>query len=284
MVGSGSKRRVRLSVPDTIDFHVYIAKPVPCPYLRGREEGKLLVSLDDGDAVERFDLLIEHGFRRSHQWAYRPRCQGCLACWPVRIDVEAFVASRSQRRVLRGVRGLTLECGPPLGEEADLQVLRAYIGDRHNDGVMAAMTDDELRSMIEDSRIQTELWRLRDAEGAVVAVMIVDCVSDALSLVYSAFLPPLRELSVGTAWVLLAVVEASRRQLAYVYLGYLVEGCRKMEYKASFSALQVLDAEGWGPLPRRTTRERRLAGASPLPVDALEAAATRAPPPSPKVP
>ncbi len=284
MIGGGSQRRVRLTMPVSIDFQVYVAKPVPCPYLGGREEGKLLVSLDDDDAKERYDLLIEHGFRRSHRWAYRPRCKGCLACWPVRIDVAAFRASRSQRRVLRGVRGLTLECGPPLAQDADLRVLHAYLGDRHRDGVMAAMTDDELRTMIEDSRVETELWRLRDAAGAVVAVMIVDCVAGGVSLVYSGFLPPLGELSVGTAWVLLAIEEASRRGLTHVYLGYLVEGCRKMEYKASFSALEVLDVEGWGPLPRRTAGERRLAGASQRVPEALETAAALSPPPSPKVP
>src|SRR5438270_2424897 len=72
---------------------------VPCPYVTGRAERKLIVELSGRGAPEFFDELSRAGFRRSHQFAYRPACRACAAFVPVRIAVERFGHTRSTRRV-----------------------------------------------------------------------------------------------------------------------------------------------------------------------------------------
>lgn len=230
------------------DFDVYVARPVACPYLPDREEGKLLVPLDGDDPAARYDMLIANGFRRSHRWAYRPRCVGCTACVPVRIDANAFTPSRTQRRVAKRSAALTLTCEPARSDAEVESLLIRYVQARHGDGSMAAMGPEEVAAMIEETTVRTELWRLRDSDGVLVAWMLVDAVHDGLSLVYSAFAPERARDSVGVVWVLRAVDEARRRGRPHVYLGYWVQGCRKMEYKAGFSALQAFGASGWRPL------------------------------------
>lgn len=239
-------------------FDVYVARPVACPYLPDLQEGKVLVPLDGDDPAGRYDLLIYNGFRRSHRWAYRPQCVGCTACVSVRIDVAAFVPSRSQRRAARRVAALALEIGPAHSDAEAEALLISYVQTRHGDGTMAAMGHAEVAAMIEDTTVRTELWRLRAADGALAAWMLVDAVADGLSLVYSAFAPARARDSLGVAWVMRAVDEARHRALPHVYLGFWVQGCRKMEYKASFSALQAFGASGWRPMsPASSAKEPR---------------------------
>ena len=243
-----ANRDARIRPSSRADFDVYVARPVVCPYLPDLQEGKLLVPLDGDDPAGRYDILIFNGFRRSHRWAYRPKCVGCTACVAVRIDAQAFAASRSQRRAANRAAALQLRCGPAKSDPEAEALLIDYIQARHADGSMASMGPSDVASMIEDTTVRSELWRLRDPSGVLVAWMLVDVVADGVSLVYSAFLPERARDSIGVALVLRAVDEANARGLPHVYLGYWVQGCRKMEYKAAFSALQAFGASGWRPL------------------------------------
>ena len=222
---------------------VYVARPVRCPYLPDREERKLLVPLP---APEIYDALIQVGFRRSGRWAYRPQCAGCVACVPVRIPTVAFRPSRSQKRAHRGLTGLqrTVAAAQTSPELYDL--FARYLGARHDDGAMAGMGEAEFAEMLEQSGARTELVRWLDPDGAPVAAMLLDRVQDGISLVYS-FFDPTRTGSPGVGMIVECVALAAAAGLPYVYLGYWVDGCRKMEYKAAFAPLEAFGAAGWQP-------------------------------------
>jgi len=218
---------------------------VPCPYVAGRAERKLIVELTGRGAAGFYDELSRAGFRRSHRFAYRPACRQCVACVPVRIAVEKFTDTRSTRRVrnLNRELGVRLMAGRATPEQ--FRLFTAYQHSRHRDSDMAAMTYADYRGMVEDSAVRTAVAEFRDAKGALAAVALIDRLDDGFSAVYTFYDPSRGKQSLGT-WSILWLVEECRRQgLAYVYLGYWIEESPKMAYKARFPALERLTDKGW---------------------------------------
>jgi arginine-tRNA-protein transferase len=128
-------------------------------------------------------------------------------------------------------------------------VFRAYLDDRHADGGMVDMTVLDYAMMVEDSHVETMLieYRLTPPGGgdALVAVALTDVLSDGLSMVYSFYEPEFEQRSLGTLMILDHIERAREMGLPYVYLGYWVEGSRKMAYKARFLPQERLQPAGW---------------------------------------
>jgi leucyl-tRNA---protein transferase len=225
--------------------HFYRTAALPCPYLPGKIERKLVTELAGRHAASFYDELSRAGFRRSHHLAYRPACVGCSACVPVRIPVAAFSESKSLKRIRNLNRDLF-----PRAIEADasleqFRLFQRYQRSRHADSDMAAMTFGDYQAMIEDSPVATKMIELRGAAGTLYGAGLYDPLDDGLSAVYSFFDPEHGKRSLGTLLVLALIDEAQRRKLAYVYLGYWIEGSTKMSYKSRFRPLQALDKRGW---------------------------------------
>ncbi len=228
----------------------YVLEPNLCPYLPGRTERKLLTEISGPDARQRYDLLSRAGFRRSHRFAYRPACANCSACVPVRVGVEAFQAGRSLRRIQRANADLTASMAPAKASPEQYALFRHYIESRHGDGQMTGMTEQEDRAMVEASDIDTRLAEFRAPDGTLLAVCLLDWLSDGPSAVYSFFDPEQSRRSLGT-FVVLWLIEAAREAgAAHVYLGYWIEGSRKMTYKARFRPLEALIGTAWTALGR----------------------------------
>jgi len=221
--------------------------PVPCPYLAGRAERKLIVELGGRTAPAVYDELSRAGFRRSHRFAYRPACRACAACVPVRIAVERFSHTRSTRRVRNLNAALADRILAPRATAEQFRLFVAYQHSRHSDSDMAAMSYDDYRLMVEDSAVRTRVVELRDPEGALVAVSLIDRLDDGVSAVYSFFDPERERASLGTWCILWLVDECRRAGLPYVYLGYWVAESPKMAYKARFPALERLTEGRWIP-------------------------------------
>jgi arginine-tRNA-protein transferase len=238
---------------DTPQF--YLTAPSPCPYLAGKEERKVFTHLVGERAAELNDLLTHGGFRRSQSIAYRPACDACRACISVRVIAGEFRPSRSMRRVLDRSSDLIGEMRAAVPASEQYSVFRAYLDSRHRDGGMADMTVLDYAMMVEDSHVQTRIieYRKRGPDsgitgrgaGKLVAVALVDVLSDGLSMVYSFFDPDEEARSLGTFMILDHIARARRMGLAYVYLGYWVQGSRKMDYKGRFLPQERLMPSGW---------------------------------------
>ncbi len=242
----GGLRRHEVLLPPAHTF--YVMAESPCPYLPGQLERKLFTELRPEDAGDFYASLSRGGFRRSHNFAYRPACTGCTACVPVRIDARAFVASRSLRRIARTNWDLVARERQARATTEQFRVFARYITTRHGDGEMASMSFGDYRSMVEESVLDTRLIEFRDADGDLVAGLLTDWSSDGASAVYSYFDPGQSGRSLGNYMVLWLVEECRRRGLPYVYLGYWIEGSRKMSYKARFQPLEKLGPSGWQKL------------------------------------
>ena len=141
----------------------YLTAPSPCPYLPGMLERKVFTHLVGKRAIALNDTLTQTGFRRSQTIAYRPACENCRACVSVRVLVDEFVPSASQRRVLRANADIVGAVTPskPTGEQYAL--FRDYLDARHPDGGMADMSMLDYSMMVEDSHIDSVLAEYRRA-------------------------------------------------------------------------------------------------------------------------
>jgi arginine-tRNA-protein transferase len=233
----------------------YLTAPSPCPYLPGQEERKVFTHLVGERAAELNDLLTHGGFRRSQSIAYRPACESCRACVSVRVVVEDFKPTRSMRRIIARNADVAseLRAGAPTSEQ--YSVFRSYLDARHRDGGMADMTVLDYAMMVEDSHVETRIIEYRRRQpyrplkgrgsGELLAVALTDVLGDGLSMVYSFFESEHAERSLGTFMILDHIDRARRMGLAYVYLGYWVQGSRKMDYKGRFLPQERLAPEGW---------------------------------------
>jgi leucyl-tRNA---protein transferase len=236
-------------------FHQFFATTsVPCPYVPGRAERKLIVELAGRAAPGFYDELSRAGFRRSHRFAYRPACRACAACVPVRIAVGEFAHTRSTRRLRNTHAGLAGSLLAPLATVEQFRLFVAYQHSRHRDSEMATMTFGDYRGMVEDTPLRTAIVEFRDPEGGpggdLVAVSLIDRLDDGISAVYSFYDPEYRPAGLGTWSILWLVEECRRHGLPYVYLGYWIAESPKMAYKARFPALERLADGAWTPLAR----------------------------------
>jgi arginyl-tRNA--protein-N-Asp/Glu arginylyltransferase len=228
----------------------FATAPVPCPYIAGRAERKLIVELDGDSAPVFYDDLSRAGFRRSHRFAYRPVCRGCASCVPVRIAVDRFAHTRSSRRVVNLNRDLAGSVVAPRASPEHFRLFWIYQRTRHGDSEMAAMSYADYRAMVEDTPVRTGVAEFRDGDGRLVAASLIDLLDDGISAVYSFYDPRQDKRSLGTWSILWLVEECRRRALPYVYLGYWIADSPKMAYKARFTGLERLVPGGWIDFPR----------------------------------
>jgi arginine-tRNA-protein transferase len=239
----------------------YTTAPLPCPYLDGRLERKLVTELSGADAEGLHDRLSRAGFRRSHNIAYAPVCTGCQACIPIRVNARAFAPNRTQRRIAAmnaAVEGFEV---PPRATTEQFALFQRYQAARHAEGDMAAMGFYDYRAMVEDTPIETSVFEFRDPDDALIAACLTDRLSDGLSAVYSFFEPGLARRSLGTWMVLWLVRRALALELPHVYLGYWVPESRKMAYKAAFRPVEILWGGQWRPLAEAEVATGPLAAA-----------------------
>jgi arginine-tRNA-protein transferase len=235
--------------------YFFVTVPAPCPYLPGRLERKVFTRLVGDDPRALNDALTHAGFRRSQGIAYKPACEQCQACVSVRIPVDGIETSRWMRRVTRRNEDLVAEAVPPIATEEQYALLRRYLGTRHAGGGMTDLDAFDYAAMVEDSPVDTHVVEYRNAAGRLMAACLTDVLADGLSLVYSFFEPDFPERSLGSHVVLSQVERARARGLGFVYLGYWIEGCRKMVYKGRFRPLEGLGPDGWTPIdPSRLER------------------------------
>jgi len=250
---------------DTPQF--YLTAPSPCPYLTGREERKVFTHIVGRRAREINEVLTQGGFRRSQTIAYRPACENCRACVSVRVIVDEFRPSSNMRRVLRENRDLVGAAMPNQPSSEQYGLFRRYLDARHGEGGMVDMTVLDYAMMVEDSHVDTRVVEYRRrgpdtaingrGQGPLVAVCLIDELADGLSMVYSFFDPDFADRSLGSFLILDHIARAGARRLAHLYLGYWVEGSRKMEYKARFTPQERLMPSGWVRVDERPPPSRR---------------------------
>jgi arginine-tRNA-protein transferase len=231
------------------DVTFFQSGEMPCPYVPGRLERRLLVKMTPPlVAAGLFDDLTTAGFRRSQDYLYRPNCSACHACTPVRLPVDRFRPNRTMRRIVRVNQDLTAAIVTAAATREQYTLFHRYQATRHRDGEMEAMSFRDYRVLIENSSARTVLIEFRDQAARLVAGCLVDIGERGLSAVYSFFDTDQPARSLGTYIVVKLAEWTHASGRPHLYLGYWIEECRKMAYKIRFRPIEGLGPDGWREL------------------------------------
>lgn len=222
----------------------YATAPYPCSYLPNRAARSQVATPSHLIDTRVYSELVRLGFRRSGAFTYRPYCDRCRECVPVRVPVDEFAPNRNQRRALRRHHGLEAFERELRFDPEHYSLYLAYQRKRHAGGGMDQDSREQYQHFLLHSNISTRLIEFRE-NRMLRMVSLVDELEDGLSSVYTFYDPDIRGASFGTYNILWQIERCRALRVPFLYLGYWIAGSPKMSYKSNFNPIETLAEGKW---------------------------------------
>lgn len=214
-----------------------------CGYLPDQKE-QLLVYIDEQPLSPIiYSALQSQGFRRSEEHVYKPHCLSCNACQSIRLPAYRFKLKSSQKRILKKAEKFKVNLTNKVSE-LYYPLFQKYINTKHVDGVMYPANETQLDSFTKCEWMDKVFIELFDQEH-LIAVAICDVTPDSLSAVYTFYDPDYLKFSLGTLMILQQINITKQLEKNWLYLGYYIKDCEKMNYKTKFTPYQIRSNDGW---------------------------------------
>lgn len=218
--------------------------PSKCSYLDGKKEQRLFFKINSENNFL-FSDLMKKGFRRNFNLMYLPVCENCNSCISSRIEVKNFSLKKSQKRNLLGNRNISFTNNSRVTKEVRYKLFKNYSSDRHPDGQMKMMTENEFNEFVFSSPVGTEIHDIINEKGIYLGSILLDRLKDGLSAVYSFYDPTQKKKGLGIFMILKSIELIQKMGLEYLYLGYWIKESTKMNYKSNFKNFQILVNGKW---------------------------------------
>ncbi len=228
--------------PQSIDL--YASPAADCNYLPGQQSTSLFADPDLQKNKTLHSSLSRQGFRRSGEFIYRPGCESCNACVATRLPVHEFQPTRGQRRTWKQNQDLTTEIIPAEFNAEHFELYQRYLSTRHAGGGMDEPTPEGYMSFLSSSWSETLFFEFR-LDGKLAAIAVVDELENAVSAVYTFFDPELSKRSLGRFAILYEIEYARQKGLKWLYLGYWIDECQKMQYKQDYQPQEHFSKNQW---------------------------------------
>lgn len=212
-----------------------------CSYLPGRQSlmhYRVALSLSPG----RYETLLARGWRRFGRTMFRPVCRQCSECRSLRVDINGFQPSKSQRRIARRNSDVQLTVATPTITDEHLQLYDDYHADMHERrGWPYSRIDEEqyLESFVDGNWPFAREFQYR-LDGRLVGLGLVDMTGSVMSSIYFVHAPDVRARGLGTASVLREIEAGQQTNHRWLYMGYYIRECDSMNYKDRYRPHQIL--------------------------------------------
>lgn len=226
------------------DLSFFLSTSHECSYLPDRQAASLVADPTIKLNTTNYSELIQLGFRRSGEMAYRPHCGPCQSCVAIRIPIVHFHPSRGQKRIWKKNNDLKFVSLPFAFHEEHYQLYQRYQSARHSGGSMDIDDPEKYTSFFAASGLETRLIEFRHA-GKLLCVAAIDWLPAGLSSMYTFFEPEQSNRSLGVYAILWQIMKAKEIGLTHVYLGYWIDECEKMSYKTHYRPYELFLQQQW---------------------------------------
>jgi len=230
---------------DLSELRFFQTRQHACGYLDNKSASNIVVDPAQEIDAGTYSVLSSLGFRRSGSHVYRPRCENCSACTPIRVLADDFRPTKSQKRCLKKNKDLKVCSVTNIDTDEYYGLYHRYINARHADGEMYPPSRSQFRDFLAPKPGVTRYLIFRAPDDNVVSVAVVDILADGLSAMYSFFEPKLAQRSLGKFNILYQILHAQALKLPYLYLGYWIQDCQKMSYKTDYLPNQLYRSNQW---------------------------------------